>query len=160
MRRALVLPICLLVLAPWAGPALGSGGLGMTWAKSLHSVPYGADNVGCLGCNPYVGDTPCSTSLPILCIKTDGAPNPGLPLDFYHGWIGGNLGLTPAYAGTALGSLSNANALCASFFGPGWVMAEFHHPGGGWNWSSHGHIADGTRFWVTIDDQTAECWDP
>ncbi len=160
MKRMLVLVVGLLALAAWAGSAAASGGFGMTWALISHTATYGADKVGCSGCNPYVGDTACGTSLPILCIKTDGAANPGLPVDLYNGWIGGNLGLTPAYAGTALGSLANANALCASFFGPGWAMAEFHHPVGGWSWSSHGYIAAGSRFWVTINDQTAECWDP
>ncbi|HRC85086.1 MAG TPA: sialidase family protein, partial [Thermoanaerobaculia bacterium] len=98
---------------------------GMAWLKTSHNATYGADLVGCNGCDPYVGDTSCAASLPILCIKPDGAPNPGLPTDFYNGWIGGNIGLTPPYQGFALSSLANANALCASFFGPGWVMAEF-----------------------------------
>ncbi|HXU31228.1 MAG TPA: hypothetical protein VN851_11670, partial [Thermoanaerobaculia bacterium] len=131
---------------------------GMTWTKVSHTATYGADKVGCTDCDPYVGNTPCTTALPILCINADGAPNPGIATDPNNGWIGGNLGLTPNQRGDLLLGIANANAICQSSFGTGWVMAEFHHPGGGWRWSSHGDIRDASRFWVYINDQPANCW--
>ncbi|HRC87826.1 MAG TPA: hypothetical protein PK413_19710, partial [Thermoanaerobaculia bacterium] len=124
-RGALVCGFALLLAATLVKDASASGGFGMTWAKSSHNATYGADLVGCVGCYPYTGDTACTNALPILCIKPDGAANPGLAVDFYHGWIGGNIGLTQSYKGIRLTSLEVANALCASAFGPGWVMAEF-----------------------------------
>lgn len=139
--------------------AVGGGRNGMTWSKISHESVYGSDKVGCTGCNPYVGDTACSTSLPVLCIAPDGAPKPaGITTDFYNGWIGGNIGLTPAVQGTSLTSLAVANAVCSNFFGAGWQMAEFHHPTGAWNWSSRGNINNASRFWVYINDQPANCW--
>ena len=131
---------------------------GMTWAKVSHDSYYGADHVACSGCNPYGGNTLCAKSLPILCINRDGAGNPGLSIDFYNGWIGGNIALTPPVRGDQIGSLANANSLCEQYNGPGWEMAEFHHPGGGWSWWSRGNIDDSRRFWVYINDQAANCW--
>jgi hypothetical protein len=132
---------------------------GMTWAKVSHESVHGTDKVGCAGCNPYVGDTSCSSALPILCIAPDGAPTPsGITTDFYNGWIGGNIGLTPAVQGTQLTSLAAANARCQGFFGSGWQMAEFHHSLGAWYWSSRGNINNASRFWVYINDQPANCW--
>ena len=136
-----------------------AGRNGMTWAKLSHETVYGSDKVGCSGCDPYVGDTSCATSLPVLCIKTDGAPKPaGITTDLYNGWIGGNIGLTPAVQGTQLTSLTAANNVCSNFFGTGWQMAEFHHSLGGWSWSSRGNINNASRFWVYINDQAANCW--
>lgn len=140
---------------PLAPPA---GRKGMTWKKTGHDAIWGVDYVGCPDCEPYGGDTLCSTSLPILCIKTDGSPNPGVIEDGYRGWIGGNIALTPSIRGDQIGSLANADALCANAHGSGWKMAEFHHPTGGWNWASRGDVADGSRFWLYIYDQSANCW--
>ncbi len=133
---------------------------GMTWAKTDHNFTFGTDKFNCSGCDAYVGDTLCSESRPILCIRPDGSPNPGLPVNFYDGWIGGNVGLSPAIRGDQLLSLANANAVCANSFGPGWEMSEFHHPLGGWGWSSYGNVSasNDIRFWVYINDQAANCW--
>ncbi len=131
---------------------------GMTWVKISHDSTYSVDRVACSGCNPYTGDTSCATSLPVLCVRLDGSPNPGVPVDFYNGWIGGHIHLTPAVAGTSLTSLAAADALCAATFGTGYGMAEFHHSGGGWGWQAYGNVNGASRFWVTINDQVANCW--
>ncbi|HRC85202.1 MAG TPA: flagellar hook-length control protein [Thermoanaerobaculia bacterium] len=139
---------------------LASGGRGMTWAKDLHNSTYSVDHVGCSSCDPYVGDTLCTTALPVLCVRNDASPNPGVATDFYNGWIAGHIHLTPAVLGTSLSSLAAANSLCVSYFGPGYQMAEFHHPAGGWTWYAYGNVNNATRFWVSINDQTANCWNP
>jgi hypothetical protein len=132
---------------------------GMTWAKIAHTAANGVDHVGCQGCNAYSGDTACSTALPLLCIRPDGAPVPaGVTVDFNDGWIGGNIGLSAPVRGDQLVSLANADLICQNAFGPGYQMAEFHHPSGGWSWSSRGNVDPATRFWVSINDQPANCW--
>ena len=162
---------------------------GMTWAK-IGDPPLQVDGVGCSGCNPYQGNTSCSVSLPILCLKPEGAsrenyavqPHGGsLPDEYYRGWAGGHIGLTTPRQGTSLGSLANANAICAATFGAGYRMAEFHDgkyvsgmgldsyygntwpssglSSGGWNFYAYGNISDQTRFWTYINDQNANCWD-
>lgn len=152
------LPRILVVLAGLALPMAAQARNGMTWTKIAHESTYSTDKVGCSGCNPYTGDTVCSASLPILCLKTDGSPNPGLALDFYNGWKSGHVYLTPPVLGTQLLSVANANSICQSYFGPGYTMAEFHHPNGAWNWSAFGNVASSSRFWLYINDQPANCW--
>ncbi|HRC85085.1 MAG TPA: flagellar hook-length control protein [Thermoanaerobaculia bacterium] len=137
-----------------------SGGRGMTWTKDLHNSTYSVDHVGCYSCDPKEGDTLCSTSLPVLCVRNDASPNPGVATDFYNGWIAGHIHLTPPVQGTSLSSLAAADDLCVSYFGPGYQIAEFHHPAGGWHWYAYGDINNASHFWVSINDQAGNCWDP
>jgi hypothetical protein len=137
----------------------------MTWAKVDHDNTWGIDRVDCtsstMACNPYTGDTSCSNSLPVLCVRPQGLPRPPYtpnPSLFYDGWVGGSLALTAPVLGTSLTSQANADALCATTFGSGWRMAEFHDGGGGWGFRGYGNILDGSRFWVRISDQPANCW--
>ncbi|MBU8895331.1 flagellar hook-length control protein [Corallococcus sp. H22C18031201] len=153
--RLAVLGISLLAVPT----ALASGGRGMTWSKLDHVA--GVDHVGCASCNAYQGETACTAVLPVLCLKQDGAPvPPGVTPDFYNGWTSANLATTLPVAGTSLTSLSVANQLCASTFGAGWRMAEFHDGGGGWNWYGYGNVRGDLRFWTYINDQRANCWNP
>lgn len=153
--------LVLIALAAAPTPTLASGGQGMTWGKSEHNSANGADHVGCLGCNPYTGDTSCTEYRPILCSKPDGSPvPPGLTPDFYNGWKQGHIGLTLPVQGSQLTGLAAADRLCRHYFGPGWKIAEFHHSGGGWNWWAYGNIKSDQRFWAYINDQPANCWDP
>ncbi|MBN2005643.1 MAG: hypothetical protein JXA21_19955, partial [Anaerolineae bacterium] len=98
---------------------------GMTWGR-LDDPATAIEGVGCVGCNPYQGDTSCSTSLPILCIKPESEPRPNYDVtpsggggaqEYYRGWAGGHIKATSPVAGTQLTSLAAANALCASAFG-------------------------------------------
>jgi YVTN family beta-propeller protein len=138
----------------------------MTWAKIDHDNTWGIDRVNCtsstMACNPYTGDTSCSNSLPVLCVSPQGLPRPPYTPDpslFYDGWVGGSLALTAPVLGTSLTSQATADALCATTFGSGWRMAEFHDGGGGWGFRAYGNIPDGgSRFWVRISDQPANCW--
>ena len=140
--------------------------MGVTWTKRKpHNSVMGIDTVGCKDCNPYVGDTPCSSKLPVLCIKIDGSEKPeGLETNFYKGWAGGHIGLTFPIRGDLLTSVDDANLLCEYQFGEGYRIAEHHdgyHNGspGGWNWSAYGNIEEGLNFWIFVDDQPdCHCW--
>lgn len=157
-------------LAPAAGRARNLSTLnvseawrGMTW-RVLDAegdvVRVGADEAT----NPYQGDTAATAELPLLCLNPDGRPAPeGLKLDFYNGWAGGEVRLTPPVAGTALTSRAMADLLCATEFGQNWRMAEFHDgqadgQKGGWRFYANGTLNAENRFWVAIDDQNANPW--
>ncbi|RKG92510.1 flagellar hook-length control protein [Corallococcus terminator] len=147
-----------LFLLPLAPPAEASGGRGMSWAKVSHSS--GVDEVGCWGCDAYVGETSCTTALPLLCIRQDGSARPAqTPASYYPSWAAGNIATTLPISGSLLTSLSSANQMCVQFFGAGWRMAEFHDAGG-WGFNAYGNVRTDTRFWVHINDQPANCWNP
>lgn len=140
-------------------PTWASGGKGMTWAKGTHNSTDGTELVGCGTCNPTVGDTACTASLPVLCFKSDGSPAPvDITPSFYNGWKGGHISTTPPIPGTMLTSLAAANQICVNYLGAGYGIAEFHHNLGGWNWNAFGDIRTDYRFWTYINDQSANCW--
>lgn len=147
--------------------AYAAGGKGMTWAAQLHDSTFGIDRVGCqLGataCNAYVGDTSCSLSRPVLCIKTDNSPRPPYiftPSAFYDGWTAGHIATTVPIPGSALSTPTTGDAICSASFGANWKMAEFHNGGGGWAFRAFGNVRNDQRFWVRISDQPANCWNP
>lgn len=120
----------------------------------------------------YVGDTPATASLPVLCINVDeslGVP-PGITPDFYAGWARGTVAATPPVPGRSLTSWASADTVCAQNFGQDWRMAEFHDGRygdnleyfGGWSFWAYEDSAHplprGTRFWVAINDQLANPW--
>lgn len=152
------LSLLLVTLGLMAGAAQAQVRSGLTWSKVGHDATFSTDTVACNGCNAYQGDTSCATALPILCLYADGAPNPGVATNFSNGWARGFVHLTAPVPGVALGSLANANALCAARFGPNYRMAEFHDGAGGWGWQAYGNVDAATRFWVHINDQNANCW--
>ena len=163
MRMIRLMGAAVLSLAVGALPALASNGRGMTWAATNHGTVPGVDLVGCsknsMYCDPYVGDTSCSASLPILCLKTDNSPvPPGLSPDFHHGWARGNIATTQPIPGTWLYSPAAADQICVNYFGAGWRMAEFHDGGGGWSFYVYGNVRTDTSLWVRISDQPANCW--
>ncbi|MFE4588681.1 RICIN domain-containing protein [Streptomyces laurentii] len=131
---------------------------GMTWA----TLEQRADNVVHVGydtnSNPYSGDTPASAVLPVLCLRQDGRPAPaGVPTGGYDSWAGGEVRATIPTPGTQLSSRSAADQLCASYFGAGFRMAEFHD-GQGWSLWANGTLPANTRFWTAINDQPANPW--
>lgn len=175
---------------------------GMSWGvASSIETPDGIALLSCHGdpatdagsCNAYEGDTLCSTPLPLLCLTVDDGPRPAglhtppvngaLPDDFYSGWAAGKVATTAPMLGTALKSRAVADKACASAFGEGWRVAEFHDGGkdkapieftvqdpgataprsvsatGGWAFYAAGDPIRSSRFWVAIDDQPANCWD-
>jgi len=141
---------------------------GMTWGKRSHDDVLGVDYVNCNGCNAYSGETSCSSKLPILCLKKENLPDPGVYVPdkspgvmyprYYYGWTGGRIELTSPVSGDALKGISDANDICEFQFGPGYKIAEHHDGNGGWGWYAYGNIDDGSRFWVSINDQSSNCW--
>lgn len=153
----------------------------MTWSL-LKSASSGAYNAYALVgadafTNPYQGDTLTSNVLPVLCINENNPPYPGAgvigsPVQTPGGawrktWSGGTVALTAPVKGTTLTSLAVANALCASQFGAGYRMAEFHDGDAtlwsGWDfWGAvlNAYICpfEGTRYWVSINGQNANPW--
>jgi len=134
--------------------------LAMTWTVRQQTngvVMVGTDGVT----NAYSGDTQTSNVLPMLCLRKAGWAKPsGIAVDYYHGWTGGEERLTSPLAGTSLTSRATADQICAQQFGSGFLMAEFHDGGGGWNWWAYGTLSTATRFWVAINDQPANPWSP
>jgi hypothetical protein len=154
----------------------------MTWSvlmsaqvnsSNVYAVP-GSDSKT----NPYQGDTWIKNERPVLCInKTPLLPSPGTsvignPVQTPGGawrrtWSGGTIAATAPVKGTTLTSLAEANALCASNFGAGYRMAEFHDGDpslwSGWDFWGKVYGANlgpfaGQRFWVYINDQNANPW--
>jgi len=118
----------------------------------------------------YGGDTPTSTALPVLCVRPAGLPDPGHlgTADRTPGgslrrrWSGAEVALTEPIAGWSLTSVEVASQHCASRFGAGWRMAEFHDGGRGagfdfWARATAGDFG-ASRFWVSISDQHANPW--
>ena len=170
---------------------------GLTWGRASHDGELGIDIVSCHGlprvdgasasCNPYEGDTSCSSALPVLCLKPENLPRPRYAVpaggEYYAGWLGGHIGLTPPVRGDQLANRKAGDRLCEANLGPGYRMAEHHDgrvvqgmgldryygktwpspdsalPGGGWAWYAYGDIPADSRFWVHIDDQRGNCWD-
>jgi hypothetical protein len=165
-------------VAPKAAEGGSTGGArGMTWGTvDARDLPSGTVNVACIGgpppanarwthqgnCNPYRGDTSCSASLPLLCYKPDGSkPPPGLvKTGFHEGWAEGSVATTVPVKGSALSSRQAADDVCRSTMGGGWRMAEFHDGSGGWGFTANGRVNAQSRFWVHINDQPGNCWDP
>lgn len=88
-----------------------------------------------------------------------------MPASFSAGWTAGRVAATTPVAGIELGAPLQADQICSDAFGDGWRMAEFHDGlidggrRGGWAWYAHGQLDASTRYWVRIDDTTANCWD-
>ncbi|MFE2188820.1 hypothetical protein [Streptomyces sp. NPDC059455] len=152
-----------------AGPAANHAG--MTWVIRQDG-PGGTVHVGSdAQTHAYVGDTPATASLPVLCVKVDGSPvPPGIVPDANAGWARGTVGATLPTPGTRLTSRLTADRLCEDVFYSGWRMAEFHDGRygvdlgsvSGWSfWASENNaykLPRGTRFWVAINDQLANPW--
>lgn len=146
---------------------------GMTWRKTEVDAVTGVVDVGCgqNECNPYQGDTMCTTALPVLCKKELNLAKPAsvtIP-NKYHKWSGNIVGTTQpvapanpnAFNNAKLDKLGAVNAFCAAEFGSGWEAASFHD-GWAWYFKAYGNIgtnAENGRFWVNIKDQAnGNCW--
>ncbi len=102
---------------------------------------------------------------------------------YYGPWQGGHSALGPRVAGTWLRSKVVADSFCAADLGVGWKMAGFHDglymvgmdsltyhdetwnaslaSTGAWGFYTYtSNIPMDIRFWVYIDDQSANCWNP
>lgn len=153
----------------------------MTWSLLASAAPNSAHAYALVGSdsrtNPYQGDTLTNQMLPVLCIKKNQPPYPGSgtigsPVQTPGGawrrsWSGGTIALTAPVKGNTLLSRTAADAFCASQFGTGYRMAEFHDGDptlwSGWDFWGEALNANltpfrNTRFWVSINDQNANPW--
>jgi hypothetical protein len=112
---------------------------------NCHGAPLAPmDNIYNGSCNPYEGDTLCKVSLPILCF---------LPSE-------NTLAVSTPHIGDTMVSRAVADKQCSTQYGTGWRMAEHHDDGAGWEINAYGTPPTSlTRFWVAINDQSANCWD-
>ena len=157
-------PLCpscpqVVVAPPPQPPPRGAGCHALTWrvrSQQKDSVWVGhVQNVT----NPYIGDTPCSETRPMLCFKPGSRPMPaGVTPEPNCGWTGGEVALLPAVLGLEIRSKAAADSMCAGKFGTGWRMAEFHDAGG-WGLGAYGELPRDASFWVSINDQRANLWD-
>lgn len=126
-------------------------------------VQVGADRIS----NPYRGDTDCDQRLPILCIFVGGYPPPPNTNgnNYAAGWSGAEFKLSYPMSGHAISSREQAAGACQTF-GSGWRMASFHDGALGmpgvhsWTIWGYGGLNTGRRFWVAINDQHANPWNP
>lgn len=131
--------------------------LGMTWGFINHDCGLEIDHVGCWGspaaptstggCNPYIGDTKCYNTLPILCIKKLKLNRPPYPMTcaphampgaFYCGWSGAFLALSQPIQGCKLTSQAVADKWCETTAGCGYRMAD--HGDGNWILGMNGPV--------------------
>lgn len=114
---------------------------GMTWGFRGQSLPDGPAHIVQVGCNsvtewasgqgmcdPYKGETRCSTERSVLCVQEAGnIPRPAYAVvpdkENFSGWFPGAIKLSALIRGDQLTSLNTANQFC----GEGWQMAEFHN---------------------------------
>mgnify|MGYP006171489725 CR=1 FL=1 len=136
---------------------------GLTWGKVRHDSSLGTDLISChagSGCDPHRGNSSCEEELPILCIKNDASPNPGIDDGQWRTWAKGHVATSMPVKGTALASFQQASLLCQQQFGEGWRMAQ-HHEGDhkqGWMFEAYGNVRDDVRFWIYISDTNGNCW--
>jgi hypothetical protein len=113
-------------------------------------------------CDPYVGDTVCSASLPVACLKPGDLPAPvyasGRPVT--TAWSGGDIAVTEPMRGDRFRTVGDVDALCARRFGAGWRVATLHDGGRLLAVSGRGDPASVTgRVWADIADQPhGVCW--
>lgn len=152
-----------------ASVCTGKDKKGMTWGlkNPIPESVNGVAHVGCTDvsgqkCDPYKGDTVCSTKLPILCHNPMKLQKPKhLTEGKWDKWSGGIIGTTQPMA--APNTLSQANQACRAEFGKGWRVAEHHdaYPGSsGWEFSAYGNVGTKSkRFWADIKNQpNGTCW--
>ncbi len=113
-------------------------------------------------CNPYTGDTPCETPLPVACLRPQAAPVPK-EMEAVQGrwsWTGGSIAVTEPVPASRFKRIGDVDRLCASRFGPQWRTAGIHDGYTLQGLTGYGQLPKSTnRVWVDIADQPyATCW--
>lgn len=117
-------------------------------------------------CEPFLGDTRCNRSVPLICFKPDQRPYPnhidftGRLADIEGGfWSAGELALTSPVPGNQFATIDDANSYCRSEFGDEWRVADFHLDAQGFRFWGSGNTSYSGRAWVDIRDQPyGTCW--
>lgn len=116
--------------------------------------------------NPYTGDTPCETALPLACFLDLDLPLPRqfddeAPDTFVRRyWSGGIIAATPPVAASRFRSIVEADAHCAAEFGEDWRTLTYHDGGPPGLVLAYGGLSDtDQRYWVDIRGQPyGTCW--
>lgn len=116
--------------------------------------------------NPYVGDTPCETELPLACFLdlNQAAPrqiNALVDGDYpLRVWSGGTIAGTPAVAASRFETIDDADAYCEAEFGADWRVLTYHDGGIPGHALAYGSLADpDQRHWIDIRGQPyGTCW--
>jgi hypothetical protein len=110
------------------------------------------------------------------------------PAEFYSGWLEGHIATTRPIKGSTLTSAASGDQQCVASFGNGWRMAEWHDgkyvlgmdaanfwgntsnswstwasgvaANGGHTFFAFGNVRSDKRYWVYINDQQGNCWNP
>ncbi len=113
-------------------------------------------------CDPYVGDTPCATALPVACIRPGSQPAPvdGEGRIVTAQWSGGDIAVTGPVRGDRFRTVAEVHAFCRRQFGPDWRVATVQDGGRNQSVSGRGDPTTVTdRVWVDIADQPhGVCW--
>lgn len=113
-------------------------------------------------CDPYVGDTQCSTALPVACIRPDGLPVPRALAKHFAGpaWSGGRLAFTEPLAASRFASYRDVDAICAARFGKAWRTARWHDGPANLAISGYSDVAaPSSRVWIDlVGSPYGTCW--
>ncbi|MBS0463001.1 MAG: hypothetical protein JSS41_11085 [Proteobacteria bacterium] len=79
-------------------------------------------------CDPYTGDTPCESELPVACLLPGREPP---PRELAHtviasGWTGGRIAFTGPVAAAKFRAIQDVDAYCATHFGKAWRTLTAH----------------------------------
>lgn len=113
-------------------------------------------------CDPYVGDAPCGTPLPLACFRGEDVPVPASARARRLGlsWSGGRIAATEPVRGDAFATIDQTDAHCAARFGRGWRTLTYHDGGRSSAVAGYGRMpAAARRLWIDIRGQPyATCW--
>ena len=137
---------------------------GVTFSE-YHYKTDGDDisNLACISdkaaraCDPHIGDTQCHIETPLACYRDGGAVPRPRSMDDVSYWVGGEVRLTKPVQGSQFKTVSDAHGYCASQFGDGWRVLDFHESGLE-RIISQSRIPAGTRAWIDIKTTSATCW--
>lgn len=113
-------------------------------------------------CDPYVGDTPCETSLPVACIRPDEAPLPATMRErmAISAWSGGRIAVAPATPASRFRALADVDRYCQRHLGKAFRTLSYQDGARANAVSGYGRANDfEPRVWIDIADQAhATCW--
>jgi hypothetical protein len=112
-------------------------------------------------CDPFSGDTLCTSALPLACFKAGNQAKPERLKALSQGsyFNSGQVQLTSPIAGSTFKTRLEADEFCASQFGQGWRVLQYAD-GTAASVVTVSQIAPRTRAWVEIGDQPrGRCWD-
>lgn len=142
-----------------------TAGKGVTYTKQF-DLPVGFAALSCWNvpegdrtCDPFKGDTPCTTALPVACHRDRGEP---VPVKYRRSsnWSGGEMAFTTPTPASRFRTVGEVDAFCRAQFGQDWRIVRYHEGGIGGELLARSRTrAPSSRVWVDIQDQPyATCW--